>query len=80
LTWYDTQWGHMKGFFAPEAPDSEDLAFRGEHIKSTILGHDEVFSRMMSIDKDIILQARKINNTNKKDILLQANRHNRRLI
>jgi Ca2+-binding EF-hand superfamily protein len=72
----DSQWGHMKGFFAPEAPDSEDLAFRGEHIKSTILGHDEVFSRMMSIDKDIILQAKKINNTNKKDILLQANRHN----
>jgi len=57
----DSQWGHMKGFFAPEAPDSDDLAFRGEHIQKTILGHDEVFTRMMSIDKDVILTANRHN-------------------
>ena len=57
----ESQWGHMKGFFAPEAPDSEDLAFRGEHIQKTILGHDEVFTRMMSIDKDVLLSANRHN-------------------
>ena len=57
----ESQWGHMRGFFAPEAPDSQDLAFRGEHIQKTILGHDEVFTRMMSIDKDVILTANRHN-------------------
>jgi hypothetical protein len=57
----ETQWGHMKGFFAPEAPDAEDLAFRGEHIQRTILGHDEVLTRMLSIDRDVLLTVNRHN-------------------
>jgi len=57
------QWANLKQFFAPEQPEQLDVQHGGEHLRSTIVGHDEVFTRAISFDRHVLLTANRKNSS-----------------
>lgn len=51
----DSQWSTLKGYFAPQLDEQEKDD--KSHFKAHVLGHDEVFTRLMSVDRHVLLEA-----------------------
>eukprot|EP00286_Rhodomonas_abbreviata_P023316 CAMPEP_0181304224 /NCGR_PEP_ID=MMETSP1101-20121128/9026_1 /TAXON_ID=46948 /ORGANISM="Rhodomonas abbreviata, Strain Caron Lab Isolate" /LENGTH=1213 /DNA_ID=CAMNT_0023409947 /DNA_START=10 /DNA_END=3651 /DNA_ORIENTATION=- len=53
----DSQWSTLRGYFAPVLDEQAEGDNGPNHFKANILGHDEVFTRVMSVDRHVLLQA-----------------------